>query len=379
MLLTPDLIDEHTRRFIEMLLSEGYSVTCVGKQNPKPEEQTNYSYVKYPDFRLLQSLKFYRLRQFFTDLINTLFLRLIWFKIKPDVVHVIFITKSAYYCALAKIHPLVLTALGSDINKFFYENMRNSQLCKKISHALVSADYVTADTNEILDECEELAGRSLKKSLFYFGIDLDLFRPRSSEEKQKLRKHLGILETSKIILSPRRINPKMRHDQILRAYSIFSRECEFETVLIFRLFGKFDEEYKMKLQELAKDLGIATQVIWADEMDYQILPILYSMADLVINYPNQDGLPVTLFEVSACMAPVVTSDLTAYKEFLSQGAYYRVSNESVNGLVDAIRKVFSEREEEFQEKLVKNFNLIVENYDQRKCFSVIKNIYNNLS
>ena len=69
------------------------------------------------------------------------------------------------------------------------------------------------------------------------------------------------------------------------------------------------------------------------------MPILYSLADVVINIPEQDGLPVTLFEASACRVPVITSDLPPYQEYLSEGDYFRVAAGDVEGIVAMLQRI----------------------------------------
>lgn len=378
MLLAPEMIDTHTQRFIEMLLGAGYFVTCVAKDNPKPEGAERFTFINSPEVYLPKWVRPQRLRRALTEWGIALHLRYIWLKAKPDIAHVLFINSRAYHCALARLSPLVLTALGSDINVLFETHNHNSDRRKKISRALLAANYVTADTHEILDRCEILTGRPLNSALFYFGIDLNLFKSRSAEEKLALRQKLGIPLESKVILSPRRLTPQMKHELVLKAFAEFRDKSGLDVVLIFRRFGFLFDSVEIALRELAENLRVVDQVFWVDEMDYINIPILYSLADVVINIPEQDGLPVTLFEVSACMAPVITSDLPSYQEFLSEGAYFRVLSQDVNEIADAIQKVLSESRQTMINNLLKNHNLVAEKASQEKCFLGIEQIYQGL-
>lgn len=378
MLIAPEILDTHTKRFLQMLLGNGYIVTCVGKDNPIPEGNERFSYIKYPDVYISRRLRPQKLRRTLTEWVIALRLRRIWRDVKPDVVHVLHITLQAYHCALAKLSPLVLTAVGSDINDRFETGHDDPERRKKIGEALSAANHITADTHEVLERCEILAGRPLNSSLFYFGIDLNLFRPRSVDEKLLLRQKLGIPIESKVILSPRRLTTKMKHDVVLMAFAEFKKTSDIAAVLIFRKFSFYSVPFQSAINELAKKLGISDKVIWVDEMDYLQIPILYSLADLIINIPEQDGLPVTLFESSACMTPVITSNLSAYKEFLANGAYYCVEVEDVQGVVDMMNLILGEHDEDNMEKLQKNHNLIVQKADKEKCFSVIEGIYQDI-
>lgn len=376
LLIAPEIIDTHTRRFLQILLDAGYTVTCIAKDNPKPEGEEYFTFIKYPEVYFSKWIRPQKLRRVLIEWGIALRLRSIWRQVKPDVVHVIYVNLQAYHCALARFHPLVLTALGTDINARFEAGNDDTERRRKIAKALSAADHITADSREVLERCEILVGHSLNSSLFYFGIDLNLFRPRSEDEKLSLRKKLGIPLKSKVILSPRRLNPQMRQDLVLMAFSKLKESDTLDVVLLFRRFGFSSVPFENALRELAGELGVSDRVIWVDEMDYSQIPVLYSLADLILNIPEQDGLPVTLFEASACMIPVVTSDLSSYQEFLSDGAYYRVRVGDIDGVVEAMRAILGKNRMDITESLQKNYNLVTQKADQVKCFSVMEQIYN---
>lgn len=67
LLIAPEMIDTHTRRFIEMLLGAGYMVTCVGKENPKLEGDKRYAFIQYPGFYVSKRIFPQRLRRTLRD------------------------------------------------------------------------------------------------------------------------------------------------------------------------------------------------------------------------------------------------------------------------------------------------------------------------
>jgi glycosyltransferase involved in cell wall biosynthesis len=364
----------HARRLLQMLLDGGHSVTYIDYTNPEPERAEHFTFLKYPEHSCPRWVRPDFLRRVLKNWTIVLSLRRIWKKIKPDVVHVVDIEKRAYRCALAGIHPLILTSYGSDINDLFESGDRGSRQWKEVARALQTADHITADTWELLKRCELIAGRPLDTSLFYFGIDLDLFKPREAGEKEALRDTLGISPGFKVILSPRRLNPKMRQDVILKAFAEVIRDGRQRAVLVLRRFGYYYLPNEDELKKMAAELGVIDYIVWANEMDYEQIPVLYSLADLIINVPTQDGLPVTLFEASACMVPVITSNLPAYQEFLSGGAYLQVPVGDVATLVETMRLVL-EGKIDLEEGLQKNYQLVLEKADQKKCFLDIEQVY----
>jgi glycosyltransferase involved in cell wall biosynthesis len=378
MLLGPPMIDTHTQRFVQMLLDAGHTVFFLSKDRTGLAESEKLIFIEFLEI-LIPWTRPYRFMKMLRIWRETLRLRIIWQKYKPDIVHVIFITEDAFYCALARLHPLILTALGGEINNLFDPKYSNREYSEMIAKALRNADFITADTQEILTRCDMLAEQSLNSSLFYFGIDLEIFYPRALQEKTALREKLGIPSNTKVVLSPRRLTPSMNHNIILKAFSQYTKSGEVEAVLVFRKFGYFSYALEDELRDQAVSLGINEKVIWLKEIDYDQLPILYSLADLVINIPERDGLPVTLFEVSACMTPIITSDLPAYHGYCSEGAYFFVGVEDTKGIEKLMNLILESDAKEIKNSIQMNFDLVVRTADQKRCFSVIEKIYKDLA
>ncbi len=373
LLIASEQMDMHTKRLIGMLLNKEHQVTLVARDEPGFDRHQNYKYFQYPDFQILKKIRPHWLRRFVFDRANMLYLRHVWKRSAPDLVHNLYIGNGAYYCASAGLSPLVLTALGSDINEVF--ECGNPIWQQRVKAALNSSSYVTADTIEVLKKCDSLAGRLLRSSLFYFGIDLSLFFQRSEEEVGALKKKIGIDLKAKVILSPRRLTSKMRHDVVLNAFAKYKKDTGQNTILIFRRFGSYSQEVFASLQKLSVDLEIDEYVIWLDELPYEELPVLYSASDLIVNVPEQDGLPVTLFEASACRVPVVTSSLPSYQEFIDEGSYWKVSVGDIDGVVDFMREILSAEDPKVCKSIAVNYDLILARADQKKCFAELEKIY----
>src|SRR5919108_561164 len=171
----------HSQRFVRMLLDAGHRVTLVDRNNPIQPPQGAFEFIRLNEIRGIHRLgengairaeAWLRIPQ----------MRLIWQRIKPDVVNVHWIDDRVWSCAKAGLRPLVLSCWGSDINHLFAplgsdthhleapENKIKGYR-RRIAFALRSADCITADSQEVLDRCESLAGRRLSTSLWYLGIN----------------------------------------------------------------------------------------------------------------------------------------------------------------------------------------------------------------
>ncbi len=368
----------HSRRFISMLLNLGHKVIYIDSKNPIPQGLPNYQFVPYPRwfFWLIPKIN-NRLIAY----LLVLRLRMIWQGIKPDIVHVHWIGEIAYLCAKGDLNPLVLTSWGSDINNLFDTDKFTDAYRLRISYALSRADYVTADTIELLERCELLAGEKLSASLFYYGIDLEKFRPDVPASKLiMLREKLGIPANTKVILSIRRLIPMMGHHHILRAFALAVAKTEQDMILVFHRYSINNGDYENELNILAKELGVAQRIVWVEDIiEDEQMPVFYSLADLVINYPDFDGFPVSLFEAAACKRMIITSDLKSYHEVFVQGAFVVVSKGDVNGLSNAIIKAIHIPKEQLEQQLRKNYELIMNIADQKQCIRGMEHIYLELT
>jgi glycosyltransferase involved in cell wall biosynthesis len=374
-LLIDNAVDTHSERFLSLLLEAGHTVGCVSIKDRLVNHHRNYFFFPYPLFPRLNNIRPYYLGKFLRDSLSGIGLRRIWRGFQPDVTHVLLISPNTLHCVRGAIQPLVLTAFGSDINDLFGSKASELELRRRVRRALQFAKHVTADSAEILQRCDMLAGKTLESSIFYFGIDLELFKPATQSQKAKMRYELGIPASSKIILSPRRIIPKMRHDLVVKAFAKLIKKQGMDAILVLRKYGSYSPEYERSLKDWAHQLGIGERLLWLDQMDYEKIPALYGLADVVINVPEQDGLPVALFEASACMVPVITSELSAYKDFLCRGSYFRVPVGNYDAVASMIEFILTGHSEQVSDSIQKNYKLICQEADMRKSIFSIEKIY----
>jgi len=361
-----------------MLLDSGNEVILIDKVNPLQQKIKRYQFIYYTGMFGLGRLPF-RKAHSLGNWLQAARLRLVWRRIRPDIVHVHWIDMRAYQCALAGIHPLMLTCWGSDINNFFETNHEDDDSRQRTFKALLAADCITADTDEVLERCELLAGRKLKTSLFYFGIDLEKFKAENNALGASLLKDkYKIPSNSRVVLSIRRLVPMMGHHHILRAFASMAAQTNEKLVLLLHHYLGKDEDYEQKLRDLAVDLGISHHIVWLDNIADEEMPALYALADLVVNFPDYDGLPVSLFEAAASKKPVITNNLPAYRQILSQGAFTIVNPGDPSQLAGAMLKVLGTSKEELESQYEVNYALMVRIADQRQCIRKMNQLYSDM-
>jgi glycosyltransferase involved in cell wall biosynthesis len=384
----------HTQRIIAMLLEAGHSVTLVAQQDPLPEGVAHYEFIRFPGIRGIHRIKYSWVASL-ERLIRIAQMRMIWRRTRPDVVNVQGVDLRAFYCASAGLRPLVLTCWGTDINCLFglktddpsyrtrlIEIMSAKGTIpadiaplmhkhrKRIAKALAAADSITVDSPLVSSRCEALVGRKLPIRLFYFGVDFGRFRPGYAQEAAALRRKLGIPATAKVILSARLIQPLNGHDHLLRAFATLTRDPRLPaSALVLKRYLCCQEEVA-RLATLVEELGVSSSVHWLDEVPYDHMPAQYAMADVIVNYPEQDAFPVTFFEAAACKRPVITSNLPAYENVFGD-SFLTIPPKDVPALCHALRQCLTEDDSQTRKRVEKAYAIACEVGDRRQSIKVL--------
>jgi len=115
----------HTKRFIQILLSQGHRVIAVCEQNPLPEARNGFSFIRpllhvpamlflLAVFQWLSEKIFGRSMGFrFRICLAGLLMKCTWLRVKPDLVYQLWVDSMANICLIGGLRPLVLQVWGS--------------------------------------------------------------------------------------------------------------------------------------------------------------------------------------------------------------------------------------------------------------------------
>ena len=304
----------HCRRYLSLLQAENCDVFVLDySRSGRPPSLSYFRYLSGPwqGLRLFEWLFSRRIARELSEKFVRLQLRLLFALFRPDIVHVQWIGDWAWRIARAGATPLVLTAWGTDINQTCLPHF-DPGLRRQIREALTLSDLLIADSDDLIDRAIALADKPLKSISLPIGIDTKLFRPGYVEEAAEWRRELGIPHAATVILSPRALREEYGHHFILESFATATAENGDDKYLVMKDFDGRDRHYRTSLIELAAQRGVDARVRILNQVDYSKLPILYSMADLAVNFPIADAFPVTFLECLACELPMLTNRLPAY-------------------------------------------------------------------
>jgi glycosyltransferase involved in cell wall biosynthesis len=138
----------------------------------------------------------------------------------------------------------------------------------------------------------------------YYGVDVDLFRPATAEERVALRERLDLPHDAFLIVLSSRISHEKDPETVLQAVA-FARARGLNAVLL-NLGGGYRE-----FQALAAGMGLPGATEWVlgrpaahpmkDLADY------YRAADVLVQGSLEEGLGFSPLEALACEVPAVAS------------------------------------------------------------------------
>lgn len=302
----------HGRRALQAALKTGFDTIFVDWQDPHLAPPGEYTFIRLPRSghslfrRVVSDSRATRLK----DQILTWWFKRLWKRVAPDVVHVCWIDFRAALCSRAGMTPLILSAWGSDINAHFEIGSDAAWRACAIE-ALSGASLTIVDAPCMIERCEMLAGRPIPSEMLHLGVDTDQFRGGLCSERSELRAQLGISGDSVLISSMRALTPLYNHHLILDAFAQCLPKVQRRVYLLFKSLN-VQTDYLQVLQRKTREYGITDHVRFVSEMPHSALPSLYAATDLVINFPRQDSLPVTLLEAAACQRAVISNRLATY-------------------------------------------------------------------
>lgn len=265
---------------------------------------------------------------------------------KVDVVNPVNITPFGVWAYQAGIQPMVSVAMGSDILEYppnrghasvpmdrYWTRVEEMSFIQKqievvkwhvfrhmVKKSLHASLQITGDNMQLVESVRDWFDVPKEKvHLNRWGIEEELFEA-SEEELAALRKHFGIKEGQKVVLSPRGMKPIYQGDIIIRAFANLLEQGDRETKFIMLSAGY---EIPQSVKELASRLSVeyANFHYEAGLIDRKQMCQLWKLVDVFISAPVYDGYSNSLSEGRYAGAIPVVNAIPANKEIAVHGEH----------------------------------------------------------
>lgn len=220
----------------------------------------------------------------------------------PDVVHAQYVTSYGFLAAFAGLHPLVLTAWGTDV----LISPKTSKLMHWLaSYAVRHADAVTTVAQHMNPAVAALGISEDSVSAVPFGVDTQRFVPPAAPRLEN--------DTLRLICT-RNFAPIYDVSTLITA---LQRVAQRGLRLQVDLIG--EGPLRPELEAQVASTGIAPWVTFHGHVNHTRLAELLAQAHIFVTPALSDGNNVSLNEAMACACFPIGTDIPANAQWLEHG------------------------------------------------------------
>lgn len=153
---------------------------------------------------------------------------------------------------------------------------------------------------------------SARVSVIPCGVDMEKFQPM---DRAAAKATLGLDLDVPVLLFVGRIEPLKGINVLIRAAA--QLEGRFQLLVVGG--DAKDARRKGELRRLAKEIGVAGKIVFADAVPHEGLANIYNAADICVVPSYYESFGLVALEAMACGVPVVASRVGGLKETVQDG------------------------------------------------------------
>jgi glycosyltransferase involved in cell wall biosynthesis len=297
----------HSHRWLHYFSNHGHQTFLFSFA---PLTRSNIDAVEKAGAKYLGELSPFHLKRFWHTAAQISRLRRLLREEKIEVLHSHFVGVNAWYGALSRFHPAVITVMGGDILGEDWKPGPDIRERCLTPFALRNADLITCWSNKLIPVVRRFTRPQVPIEVIHGGVELERFFPGS--RPQYLLERLGLPQAARVILSPRLMKPLYNLDTIATAAEAVCAAVP-ETYFVFAVLptGK-DESYEARVREILERGGAKDRIRYVGSIPHDEMADYYRLADVTVSIPSSDGTPMSVLESMACETPVLVSQIPNY-------------------------------------------------------------------
>jgi glycosyltransferase involved in cell wall biosynthesis len=195
------------------------------------------------------------------------------------------------------------------------------------------------------------------------------FVPVPEKQKAELRRHLGLDERTRVLLSVGRLSSEKGHMDLVQAFSrIVSLACS----LRLRLVIVGDGPERPRIERCCRDLGLTGLVTFTGQQD-NVSPY-YGIADVFVLPSHSEGCPNVLLEAMAAGVPVVATEAGGIPETVTNGKdAILVKTQDRDGLASATARIL--KDADLRDRLISAAREVVTRKTPEAYFKSIASVF----
>lgn len=205
-----------------------------------------------------------------------------------------------------------------------------------IPRAILRSGKLIAVSNSTKSDLEQFFNlNSNKVSVIHEAADPSFRKIENTETLETYRRNVLLPEN--FILYVGNTKPYKNISTLLRAFKLFKTTWKSDYFLV--VAGKKDRFHQTTFQ-MAKELGLLSNVRFFDNFTEKELPLLYNLAKLFVFPSYYEGFGLPPLEAISCGTPVIASSSASLPEILGEGATL-IDPDDVNGFAKAMKDVLT--------------------------------------
>lgn len=224
--------------------------------------------------------------------------------------------------------PFVVTARGTDLSQIPQFAYPRRLILDTAARASASIGVCAA----LMDSLAELGADRQRLHVMRNGVDLERFQP---VDRVKARRHLELPVDRRVLLSVGLLIERKGHHIAIEAL----KQLPQDVLLVIAGSGPERE----RLQNLARECGVAARVQFAGQVPNDQLKWWYSAADALVLCSSREGWANVLLEAMACGTPAIATDIWGTPEVIQRREAGRLmAARTPQALVDACSNLFDD-------------------------------------
>lgn len=274
---------------------------------------------------------------------------------------------SFYGCKIANSCKLIYTEHAkSEVEKVPWSWKKIGSYLLNRSDAAVG---VTKDVSETIHNRFKL--HPSKVFTIKNGVDLNAYR--GCNNKEKLRKELGIAGDEKIIGIVANLKRIKNHIFLLKAFDeLVKNYKKVKLLLIGQGFENDTENTEAELQGFVNEKGLGKKVLL---LGYRPdIPSLLNIMDIFCLTSFNEGLPISLIEAMAAGLPVVGTDVEGIRgTILHDKNGFLVKTDDIHELRNVLHMLL--KDEPLRQRFGKESKFLSKEYSLEQCGSEYENLF----
>lgn len=297
----------HAHRWLRYFSERGHEMHLLSFA---PMTKEHVAAVEEAGGRYHGELGGFHLKRFWLTAGDVLSLRRLLRREQVDILHCHFLGRNAWFAALSRFHPFVITVMGGDVCGPDWEPADDLRERVLTPYALREADLITCWSQQLTGPVRRYARPETPVEVIHGGVDLRRFSPGAKPDY--LLERWNLPASAKVILSPRLMRPLYNLDRVAEAANeVCAQDPDAHFLFAFLPEAK-DAAYEARVRETAASGPAADRVRFIGGIPHEEMADHYRLADVTVSVPSTDGTPMSVLESMACATPVVVSRIPDY-------------------------------------------------------------------